>query len=368
MSEQSSSSPLRSERVWHLSELAAEVGAVLRGNPETEISGAAPLDSAQAGDISFLSNPKYAVYLETTQASALIVPEQALALWHNPRHIPLLVADNPYAMYAKVAGVLYAETIPAGRIHPSAVVAASATVAPDAVIGANVVIGERAVIGNRVRIDATCVIGDDVHIDDHAHLYPRVVIYPRCVIGKRVILHSGCVIGADGFGFAYDAGHWIKIPQIGRVIIEDDAEVGANTTIDRGALGDTRIEKDVNIDNLVQIGHNCVIGEHSAVVGCAGIAGSVTIGKNCRIGGAAMIGGHLSIADGTTVAAASPVFSSIDEPGIYSGVYPIQPHRHWQRNAVQLRQLDALYKRVRALEKNVDTDAPANDDSDNANE
>ncbi len=213
---------------------------------------------------------------------------------------------------------------------------------------------DNAVIGAGAIIEAGAVIGDKVSIGEDTHIYPNVVVYPRCRIGARTILHSGCVIGADGFGFAFDAGRWIKIPQIGRVVIGDDVEIGANTTIDRGALDDTVIENDVKIDNQVQIGHNCEIGEHAAIVACTGIAGSVRVGRYCRIGGAAMIGGHLTIGEGVVIGAASPVFSSIEKPGVYSGIYPILPHRQWQKNAVQLRQLDALYQRVRALEKKLD--------------
>lgn len=345
--------PIRANTPWRLAVLAQAVGAILKGNPDTTITGAAPLDQASAGDIAFLSNPKYAVYLRDTRASAVIVTAATHLAWDNPRGIACLIADNPYAMYARVAGCLYREPLPSPGIHPTAVVAASAQIAQDAVIGAHVVIGERAIIGERAVIHPQSVIGDDVLIGADACIYPRVVIYPRCVIGERTILHSGAVIGADGFGFAFDQGQWIKIPQIGRVVIGNDVEIGANTTIDRGALGDTLINNDVKIDNLVQLGHNCTVGEHTAIVGCAGIAGSVAIGKNCRIGGAAMIGGHLSIADGTTVAAATPVFSSIEKPDVYTGVYPIQQHQHWQKNAVHLKKLDTLYKRVRALEQSL---------------
>ncbi len=344
---------LRAQQPWRLADLAQAIGAELIGDGNTEITGAAPLDRAGVGDIAFLSDAKYRQFLDATHAAAVILSEEAAQAWHNAA-IPRLIARNPYAAYAKAANCLYREAPRAGSIHPSAVVATTATVAPDAVIGANVVIGERAMIHARAIIEAGVVIGDDVEIGEDAHLYPNVTLYARSVIGARTILHSGCVIGADGFGFAFDAGHWIKIPQIGRVVIGNDVEIGANTTIDRGALDDTMIENDVKIDNQVQIGHNCVIGEHTAIVACTGIAGSVHVGRYCRIGGAAMIGGHLTLGEGVAIGAASPVFSSIEEPGVYSGIYPILPHRQWQKNAVQLRQIDTLYKRVRALEKKLD--------------
>lgn len=344
---------LRARQTWRLADLAQAVDAEYIGDGQTKITGAAPLDRAGSGDIAFLSDARYRKFLDSTHAAVVILSSEESRIWANAA-IPRLITDNPYAVYAKVANCLYREPPRQGSIHPSAVVAAGATVAPDACIGANAVIGENAVIGARAIIEAGAVIGDEVAIGEDTHIYPNVVVYPRCRIGARTILHSGCVIGADGFGFAFDAGRWIKIPQIGRVVIGDDVEIGANTTIDRGALDDTVIENDVKIDNQVQIGHNCEIGEHAAIVACTGIAGSVRVGRYCRIGGAAMIGGHLTIGEGVVIGAASPVFSSIEKPGVYSGIYPILPHRQWQKNAVQLRQLDTLYQRVRALEKKLD--------------
>jgi UDP-3-O-[3-hydroxymyristoyl] glucosamine N-acyltransferase len=336
-------------RPWKLAALAEAIGATLEGDGAIEIRGAAPLDRAGVHDVAFLSDPKYRIHLETTQAAAVILSPREAASWTTSK-VRLLTA-NPYAAYAKAASCLYPEPQPLAGIHPTATVAATAQVAANASIGPHATIGEQAVVGARSVIGAGCAVGAQVMIGNDVRLHPRVVVYPRCVVGDRCVLHSGCVIGADGFGFANEDGRWIKIPQIGRVVLHNDVEIGANTTIDRGALDDTIVEEGAKIDNLVQIGHNCIVGAHSAIVGCAGIAGSVKIGKHCRIGGAAMIGGHLSIADGAVVAAATSIFSSIETPGMYSGVYPVQPHRQWQKNAVQLRQLDTLYKRVRALEK-----------------
>ncbi|MDR1529743.1 MAG: UDP-3-O-(3-hydroxymyristoyl)glucosamine N-acyltransferase [Burkholderiales bacterium] len=357
--------PFRARQAWRLADLAVSIGATLDGDGETLITGAASLDRAQTGDIAFLSDLKYRKYLEQTQASAVILSKEESQAWADESKIPRLIARNPYAAYAKAANCLYREPVPQGSVHPTAVIAASAQVSADAVIGAYVVVGERAVIDARAVIDSGVIIGDDARVGVEARIYPNVVIYPRCEIGARTILHGGCVIGADGFGFAFDAGQWVKIPQIGRVLIGDDVEIGANTTIDRGALGDTVVENDVKIDNQVQIGHNCLIGEHAAIVACSGIAGSSSIGRYCRIGGAAMIGGHLSIADYVTIGAASPVFSSVEEVGVYSGIYPLLPHRQWQKNAVQLRQIDTLYKRVRALERELDK---RKDDSDSSSD
>ncbi|MDR0771027.1 MAG: UDP-3-O-(3-hydroxymyristoyl)glucosamine N-acyltransferase [Burkholderiales bacterium] len=347
-------------RPWKLAALAEVIGATLEGDGNLDIRGAAPLDRAGAHDIAFLSDPKYRAHLETTQAAAVILSPREAAAWATPR--ARLLAANPYAAYAKAANCLYPEPLPPTGVHPTATVAATAQVAADAVIGPHATVGEQAIIGARSVIGAGCAVGDHVTIGNDVRLHPRVVIYSRCVVGDRCVLQSGCVIGADGFGFANEDGRWIKIPQIGRVVLHSDVEIGANTTIDRGALDDTVVEEGAKIDNLVQIGHNGVVGAHAIIAGCAGIAGSVNIGKYCRIGGAAMIGGHLSIADGAIVAAATPLFSSIESPGMYSGVYPVQPHRQWQKNAVQLRQLDTLYKRVRALEKALAGETPATEE------
>jgi UDP-3-O-[3-hydroxymyristoyl] glucosamine N-acyltransferase len=349
-------------RPWKLVALAEAIGATLEGNGEIEIRGAAPLDRAGTHDIAFLSDPKYRVHLETTQAAAVILSPREATSWTTSK--ARLLTANPYAAYARAANCLYPEPQPPTGIHPTATVAKTAQVAPDAFVGPHATIGEQAVIGARSIIGDGCAVGAQVIIGNDVRLYPCVVIYSRCVVGDRCVLHSGCVIGADGFGFANEDGRWIKIPQIGRTVLHNDVEVGANTSIDRGVLDDTIVEEGAKIDNLVQIGHNCVVGAHTAIAGCAGISGSVKIGKYCRIGGAAMIGGHLSIADGAIVAAATPIFSSIETPEMYSGVYPVQPHRQWQKNAVQLRQLDTLYKRVRALEKALAGGTPAENEED----
>jgi UDP-3-O-[3-hydroxymyristoyl] glucosamine N-acyltransferase len=236
-------------------------------------------------------------------------------------------------------------------VHPSAAVHPSAHVAPSACIGPLAVIGAHAVIGESTSIAGGSNIGEHVHIGRTCLLYANVTIYHDCVIGDRVILHAGAVIGADGFGIAMEAGRWHKIPQIGRVCIGDDVEVGANTTIDRGALDDTVIEEGVKLDNQIQIGHNCRIGAHTAIAGCAGIAGSTRIGRYCRIGGSAMIGGHLEIADHVEFGGATAVPKSILKPGTYTAVYPMSTHQDWLKNAAHIRHLDALAARVRDLER-----------------
>jgi len=329
-----------------LADLARAVGAAVDGDGSVRVARIATLEHAGPGDIAFLANPRYRPQLAFTRASAIIVAQSAVA--ETP--LPKLVAANPYAAYARVAAILHPAVPSAPGVHSTAWVDPSAVVAKSASIGAYAVIGARTAIGERAVVGAHGVVGDDASIGDDTTLDPRVTVYPRCVIGRRGVVHGGAVIGADGFGLARDGGQWRKIPQIGRVVIGDDVEIGANTTIDRGAIDDTVLEDDVKLDNQIQIGHNCVIGAHTAIAGCVGIAGSTRIGANCRIGGAAMISGHLQIADGTTISAATQVFDSIDTPGVYTSTFPALPHREWRQVASQMRRLRELGDRVRTLE------------------
>jgi UDP-3-O-[3-hydroxymyristoyl] glucosamine N-acyltransferase len=332
-----------------LSDLAQRCGATLVGDGSVVVDRIEALDLAGAGAIAFLSNPLYRRQLAATRASAVILsPRDA-----DATSLPKLVTANPYVVYARVAAILNPCVPPVPGIHASAVVASSARVAPSATVGAHVVIGERARIGERAQIQAGTVIGDDCGVGEDCTLHPRVVMYPRSEIGARAVVHSGVVIGADGFGMAKDGARWLKVPQLGRVIIGDDVEIGANTTIDRGAIGDTEIGDDVKLDNQIQIGHNCTIGDHTAIAGCVGVAGSTHIGRNCLIGGAAMIIGHVDIPDGTTISAATFVSGSIDKPGVYTGAFPILPHREWQHAASIVRRIRTLVNRVKALEKSV---------------
>ena len=327
--------------------LAERCGAELSGDGDIVIDRVATLDSAGEGAIAFLSNPKYRSRLAQTRASAVIVaPADA-----DATPLPRLVTANPYAAYARIAAMLHPPRAAVPGIHPTAVVAASAEVAGSTAVGAHAVIGERVCIGERNQIGAGTVIGDDCSIGDDCVLHARVVLYPRSVIGARAIVHSGAVIGADGFGMAEQNGRWLKVPQIGRVVVGNDVEIGANTTIDRGAIGDTLIDDDVKLDNQIQIGHNCHIGAHTAIAGCVGIAGSTTIGRNCKIGGAAMVAGHLDIADGTVISAATALFNSVATPDTYTGTLPALPHREWKRVAVAIRRLRSTLERLRALER-----------------
>ncbi|MGH8714009.1 MAG: UDP-3-O-(3-hydroxymyristoyl)glucosamine N-acyltransferase [Casimicrobiaceae bacterium] len=327
--------------------LAGPAGADLVGDGDVVIDRVATLDGARSGAIAFLSNPKYWRQLESTQASAVIVAPR----YAEATALPKLVTANPYAAYARVAALFHPPLPATPGIHATALVAASARVAASAMIGPYVVVGDHAGIGERAQVHAGCVIGDHCSVGDDVVLHPRAVLYARTVIGARTLVHSGAVLGADGFGMAEDDGKWLKVPQLGRVVVGADVEIGANTTIDRGAIEDTIIEDDVKLDNQIQIGHNCRIGAHTAIAGCVGIAGSVKIGRDCQIGGAAMITGHLEVPDGTMISAATGVFDTIHERGVYTGAFPALPHREWQHVASVMRRLRSFAERIRALER-----------------
>ena len=350
--------PARSApRTFSLAELARLAGAALDGDGTVEIGRVATLEGAGAGDIAFLANPRYRSRLAATGASAVIVaPDDAAAT-----AVPKLVSTNPYATFARVASLLHPAPPVEPGVHATAFVHRSARIADSAAIAAFAVIGANASIGERASIGPHAVVGNDADIGEDVVLDARVTISPRCVVGPRTLLHSGAVIGADGFGLANDEGRWHKIPQIGRVVVGADVEIGANTTIDRGAIEDTVIEDDVKLDNQIQIGHNCVIGAHTAVAGCVGIAGSTRIGRGCRIGGAAMISGHLDIADGTVISAATQVYDPIREAGVYTSAFPALPHREWKHVASQTRRLRQLADRVRMLENALEAARQDND-------
>ena len=303
-----------------LQQIAQRLGGRVAGDAGILIRQVGSLEGATREQITFLSNSKLKAKLAETRAGAVILGPENESLTDLPR----IVADNPYAYFARVSQLFNAVVTQSG-IHPSAVIAPSAR------------------IGKNVSIGAGCVVGENVAIGDDSCLYPRVVLYPGCKIGARVVIHAGAVIGADGFGIAHEGGReegrWIKIPQIGAVRIGDDVEIGANTTIDRGALDDTVIEEGVKLDNQVQIGHNVRIGAHSAVAGCVGIAGSARIGRHVTIGGAAMIRGHIEIVDHVHVSAGTLISRSLTKPGTYTGIYPFDEHDAWKRNAARLRRL-----------------------------
>jgi len=334
---------------YRLAEIVQRFGGELRGDPDVVITQVATLETAGPGQVSFFSNSRYRRQLEHTRAEAVILTEDEADATQRPR----IVCKDPYAYFARLSALLNPAAVIVPAIHPSAVIDSAAQISPKASVGACVVIGPRCEVGDGTLIEAGCVLGAGVRVGRDCRLYANVTVYHDCIIGERAILHSGAVIGADGFGLAWENGRWNKIPQIGRVVLGNDVEVGANTTIDRGALDDTVIEEGVKLDNQIQIGHNCHIGAHTAIAGCVGIAGSTRIGRYCRIGGSAMIGGHLEIVDGVEISGATTVPKSILKPGTYTSLYPVSAHREWLKNASHLRHLDAVIKRVRDLELSI---------------
>ena len=329
-----------------LGELVGRLGGELLGDPSVVVRQIASLDRAGEGELAFLVSPKYRAALEASRASAFILPAKAADFTDRPR----ILTPDPYLYFARAAQLFNPpKAVPAG-VHPSAVVGselpASVAVGPNAVIGADCRIGEGCVIGSG------CLIGDGVTIGAGSLLHAGVKVYDGCTIGARAILHSGAVIGADGLGFARDADkHWVKIPQIGGVVIGDDVEIGANTTVDRGALEDTVIGNGVKLDNLIHVAHNCRVGEDTIMAAMAGLAGSTTVGKRVQVGGKAGFSGHLEVGDDIVISADTNVTKSIDRPGVYTAMIPLQPHADWVKNFSHLRRLDAMAERVRELEK-----------------
>lgn len=316
------------QQSYSLTQIAELLNAKVHGDASCVITGISTLENATPGDITFLDNTRYQKYLTKTKASAVILKSNYLE--ECPTNA--LIMDNPYLGFAKAAALFDAKPKPTG-IHPTAIIAINCEIHPTAIIG------------------PYCVIGENVKIGAHSLLHPRVTIYSDTQIGQRVVIHSGVVIGSDGFGFANDNGVWHKVPQLGGVTIGDDVEIGANTTIDRGALSNTIIEDDVKLDNHIQIGHNVHIGAHTAIAACTAIAGSVRIGKYCMIGGNTGFAGHIELVDRVVITGMSRVTSSIHQAGIYSSGSPIQPNSEWRKNSVRMRQLDDLAKKVKSIEK-----------------
>jgi UDP-3-O-[3-hydroxymyristoyl] glucosamine N-acyltransferase len=316
----------------HLASIVEALGGELHGDSALQIDGLAPLETALTNQLSFLSHPKYQSQLAASQAACVIVsPDfQKMACERGA----CIVTAHPYLYFARVTQ-LWKKSLPITSkplVHPSAVIDALASVHPSARIGALCV------------VEAGAVIGADTELKS------RVTVGENCSVGERCILHPGVVIGADGFGFAPNDGAWEKIEQLGAVRIGNDVEIGANTCIDRGALQDTVIEDGVKLDNLIQIGHNVHIGQHTAMAGCVGVAGSATIGAHCTVGGGAIVLGHLTLADGVNISAATVATRSIHKPGHYTGMFPIDDNAAWEKNAVALKHLASLRERIRALE------------------
>jgi UDP-3-O-[3-hydroxymyristoyl] glucosamine N-acyltransferase len=312
-----------------LAEIARRLGGRVAGDPATRVRQVGSLEHARDGEISFLSSARFKSRLGATRASAVILSPE----FEDLTPLPRIVSEAPYLYFARVSQLFNPLTTQAPGVHPSAV------------------LGRDVQLGKEVSIGAGCVIGDGVSIGAGSCLYPRVVVYDKCSLGKNVIVHSGAVIGADGFGIARDAGGWVKIPQIGGVRIGDDVEIGANTTIDRGAIDDTVVEEGVKLDNQIQIGHNVRVGARTAMAGCVAVAGSADIGRDCTIGAAALILGHLQLVDGVHVSAGTVISRSVRQPGTYTGMYPFDDNESWARNTALVRHLAEMADRIRELER-----------------
>ncbi len=348
-----------------LGELVERFGGELIGDPATEVVGIAPLTDAGVSHISFLSNSKFRAQAGQSRAAALILSPHDADLVGQTYAGARIVTKNPYAYFARAAQYFEALTafVPPAGVHPTAFVDDTAQVDPTAHIGPKAVVEAGAVIGAHAVIGAGCYVGREAVVGERTQFFANVTFHARCVIGARGILHSGAVIGTDGFGFANEGGVYIKIPQTGRVVIGDDVDIGANTTVDRGALADTVIEDGVKLDNQIQIGHNCHIGAHTAMAGCVGVAGSAKIGKYCTFGGAAMVLGHLTIGDHVHISSGSMVSRSITEPGQYTGFYPLAKNSDWEKSAAIVRNLPTMREKVRALEKTIKTNTNQEDES-----
>lgn len=317
------------KKKYSLSEIAQLIKLPFEGDPNVVISGVGTLQQATAHEATFLDNPRYRKYVTATQAGVVVLSDENKSF----SKVPVLISKNPYLDFTKILQLFNERILPDVGIHPTAV------------------IGKDCKIDPRARIGAGCVIGDRCEIGAESCLFPRVTLYDSTIVGDRVMIHSGAVLGSDGFGNAHDGMKWVKVPQLGRVVVKNDVEIGANTTIDRGAIEDTVLEEGVRIDNQVQIAHNVRIGAHTAIAGCAAIAGSVTIGKHCLIGGGVGISGHLDICDRVMLTAMTGVSKSVTEPGVYSSGSVLQKNLAWRKMIVRLRHLDELFDRVERLEK-----------------
>lgn len=330
-----------------LGELAVRFGCELRGDPEARVEHVATLANADATALAFLANPRYRPQLATTRAAAVVLNAESAA--GCPTHV--LLAENPYATYARIAAVLHPSPAAPAGVHPTALVAASARIAPSAHVGAFCSIGERVVLAERCVVGPHCVLEEAARLGPDVRLAVRVTVHRGVVLGARTVVQSGAVIGGDGFGYAPERGIWVKVPQVGAVSVGADVEIGCNTTIDRGAIEDTVIEEGVKLDNLIQIGHNVRIGAHTAIAACTGVSGSTTIGKRCMIGGHVGFAGHISIADDVVITGFSAVSRSITGAGVYSSTIPFEEAHAWRRLVARFKRSGLFEERVRRLER-----------------
>ena len=329
--------------------LAGQLGAEVRNGADAIVDSVATLTLAGPDDLSYLADVKYRKELAGCRAGAVIVsPDEAVNIAGR-----VLVVENPRLAFARAVALIFPEPAVCPGVHPQAIVARDAVVGDSSEIAAQAIVGAGSRIGARVLVGPGCYIGRDVVIGDDTRLLGRVTVLDGCLVGRRCLVQPGAVLGADGFGYARDGAAWVKVPQLGRVVVGDDVEIGANTTIDRGALGDTWIGNGVKLDNLIQVAHNVHIGEHTAVAACAGIAGSTQIGARCMIGGGVGIGGHLDIADDVTILGKTSITNSIRVPGVYSSTMSAQPAAEWRKNAVRFRHLDEFIRALKKLEVQV---------------
>lgn len=327
-------------------ELAKRLGLALSGEGNVTLDGVSSLSSARPGTLTFFGDNKYKKQLLITTASAVILREENLV----DCPVTAIIAANPYLAYAKAAQILYPQTPSDGVVHPSAVIGKSCDISDSVSIGPQAVIGDGVTLEAGVKVDAGCIVGDGCKIAAQTVLKPRVTLLHKIRIGERCLIHPGVVIGADGFGFANDNGVRVKIPQVGGVIIGNDVEIGANTTVDRGAIGDTEIEDGVKLDNQIQIAHNVRIGAHTVISACSCVAGSTTIGRKCLIGGSVGITGHINITDNVIITGRTFVSGSIRESGSYSSSVPHDKTSSWRHNAVRFKQLDQMARQLKKLE------------------
>jgi UDP-3-O-[3-hydroxymyristoyl] glucosamine N-acyltransferase len=331
---------------WTLGRLAVRVACTLRGDPDTPVERVGTLAGAGPRAVAFLANPRYAAQLAHTRASAVVLsPEHA-----DDCPVAALIASNPYATYARIAALLHPPPAPDPGVDPRAVVAAGARIAASAHVGPCAVVEDGARIGEHAVVGPGCVVGAGAVVGVATRLAANVTLGRGVVIGARTLVHSGAVIGADGFGFAQEPEGWLKVPQVGSVRIGDDVEIGACTTIDRGAIEDTVVEDGVKLDNNIQVAHNVRIGAHTIIAACTGISGSTVIGKRCMIAGAVGFVGHLEIADDVVITGQTMVNRSITEPGVYSSALPMDEAKRWRRNSARFRHLDELARRLKAVE------------------
>ncbi len=343
-----------------IGELAVRFGCELRGDPGVEVERVATLADADAQSVAFVANPRYRTQLAATRAAVVVLDEASAA----GCPCAALISTNPHATFARIAAVLHPAPAGTPGVHPSAVVAPGAQIDPTAHVAALCVIGASARIGARAYVGPQCLIEEGVQVGADVRLVGRVTLCRGVSIGERTVIQPGAVIGGDGFGFAQDAGRWLKVPQTGGVRIGPDVEIGSNTTIDRGAIEDTVIEEGAKLDNLIQIGHNVRIGAHTALAACVGVSGSTSIGRRCMIGGQVGIGGHLTICDDVMITGCTMVSHSVSRPGVYSGGIPLEEAHTWRRLVGRFKRLEALAARLKSLERRSGTAENLDEDDD----